>query len=230
MSNKILQIIKVDTSLVDEIKSSFGNLMTSDGVDANNRLRRFLKVKMQKTFPSDATWPLKNYIIEPMDDSNEGPQQVEAMKKRFPNFVSKIQLIDNEFIESNAMYELLCAFYDAFELDNEAIIDVHQMRIMCVPRRGTGDYAGAAHLSPQGWHQDGFNYLAIIGMGYHNVIGGEVMVSDSQTNPPFMKTRLEPGTMLLVKDDYLWHNADTIQPLDPNKDAYVDIILLSTNK
>lgn len=220
MANKILQIIKVDASLIDEIKPSFNDLPETNHADGHYRLRKYSRIKMQKNFPSRETWPLMNYTIEQLDDNTF--TQSKKYNTHQGGTVRKFELIDKEVIESNAMYELLCAFYDACELDNDVIIDIHQMRVLC--------QGGATQMSPEGWHQDGFNCVTIIGIDRCNIIGGELMASDEKTNPPFMTASLDSGTMLIIDDDYLWHNARSIQSLDDTKSAYFDSLIFLAKK
>ena len=220
MANKILQIIKVDASLMDEIKPSFNDLPETDHVDGHYRLRKYSRIKMQKNFASRETWPLMNYTIEQLDDNTF--TQSKKYNTHQGGTVRKFELIDKEVIESNAMYELLCAFYDACELDNDVIIDIHQMRVLC--------QGGATQMSPEGWHQDGFNCVTIIGIDRCNILGGELLASDDKTNPPFMKAPLDSGTMLIIDDDYLWHNARSIQSMDDTKPAYFDSLIFLAKK
>jgi len=220
MANKILQIIKVDASLVDEIKPSFNDLPETDHVDGNYRLRKYLKVKMKKDHPSSETWPLNNYLIDPLEDTTF--KQSKKYNTHQGGIVRKFEPVDTKVIESNAMYELLRAFYDACELDNDVVVDIHQMRVLC--------QGGATQMSPEGWHQDGFNCVTIIGIDRCNIIGGELLASDSKTNPPFMTAPLDSGTMLIIDDDYLWHNARSIQPLDDTKPAYFDSLIFLAKK
>ena len=220
MANKILQIIKVDASLIDEIKPSFNDLPETNHADGHYRLRKYSRIKMQKNFPSRETWPLMNYTIEQLDDNTF--TQSKKYNTHQGGTVRKFELIDKEVIKSNAMYELLRAFYDACELDNDVIIDIHQMRVLC--------QGGATQMSPEGWHQDGFNCVTIIGIDRCNILGGELLASDDKTNPPFMKAPLDSGTMLIIDDDYLWHNARSIQPLDDKKPAYFDSMIFLAKK
>jgi hypothetical protein len=96
------------------------------------------------------------------------------------------------------------------------------MRVLC--------QGGATQMAPEGWHQDGYNCVTIIGIERCNIIGGELMASDSKTNTPFMEVPLDSGTMLIVDDDYLWHNARTIQPIDDSKPAYFDSLIFTAKK
>jgi|TARA_B100001105_G_scaffold135022_1_gene108147 hypothetical protein len=213
MANKILQIIKVDAQLMEEVKSSFNDLPETDHDDGHYRLRKYLRVTMKKEH-------LNNYLIKPLDDTTF--KQSKKYNTHQGGKVRKFKPIDSKVIKSNAMYELLRAFYDACELDSGVIIDIHQIRVLC--------QGGATQMAPEGWHQDGYNCVTIIGIERCNIIGGELMASDGKTNPPFMEASLDSGTMLIVNDDYLWHNARTIQPIDDNKPAYFDSFIFTAKQ
>jgi hypothetical protein len=224
MSNKILQIIKVDASLMDEIKPSFNDLPETNHADGHYRLRKYSKVTIAKKPPSEETWPEKNYVIEQINNSTF--TQSKKYNTHQGDVVRKFEPIDSKVIESNAMYELLRAFYDACEfsndMDSSTVVDIHQMRVLC--------QGGATQMAPEGWHQDGYNCVTIIGIERCNIIGGELMASDGKTNTPFMEVPLDSGTMLIVDDDYLWHNARTIQPIDDSKPAYFDSLIFTAKK
>ena len=220
MANKILQIIKVDASLVDEIKPSFNDLPETDHVDGNYRLRKYLKVKMKKDHPSSETWPLNNYIIEPLEDTTF--KQSKKYNTHQGGIVRKFEPVDTKVIESNAMYELLRAFYDACELDNDVVVDIHQMRVLC--------QGGATQMSPEGWHQDGYDYIAVIGVERNNIIGGEMLLSTSKVDAPFLQATIDTGTLVIVNDGYLWHNGRSIQPIDDSKPAWMDVMVFTLQK
>lgn len=224
MANKILQIIKVDAQLMDGIKSSFDDLPETDHADGNYRLRKYSKVAIAKRPPSAETWPEKNYVIKQIDDTTF--TQSKKYNTHQGGTDRKFEFIDKDIIESKAMYELLSVFYDACELVNDmystSVVDIHQMRIIC---RG-----GATQTTPEGWHQDGFNCVAIIGIDRCNIIGGELMAATDKTETPFMKAPLDSGTMLIVDDDYLWHNGTSIQPIDPDSLAYFDALIFTVKR
>ena len=56
------------------------------------------------------------------------------------------------------------------------------------------------------------------------------MASTDKTETPFMKAPLDSGTMLIVDDDYLWHNGTSIQPIDPESLAYFDALIFTVKR
>jgi hypothetical protein len=120
------------------------------------------------------------------------------------------------------MRELVIAFYDACSLNDLHEIDIHQMRAVC--------QGGATQLSPEGWHQDGYDCIAMIGINRCNIIGGEILLSTSKTEPPFLQAVMDPGTMVIVDDSHLWHNGRSIQPVDDDKPAYMDAMVFTAKR
>jgi hypothetical protein len=96
------------------------------------------------------------------------------------------------------------------------------MRVKCI--------GGATQLSPEGWHQDGYDCIAMIGIDRQNIIGGEVLLSTSKTEEPFLKAVMDSGTMVIVDDSYLWHNGRSIQPVDDNQPAWMDLMVFTMKR
>ena len=130
--------------------------------------------------------------------------------------------IDVDVLTSVALRKMVRTFRHACRLPVLYTMDVHQMRV-----RSTG---GATQLSPEGWHQDGYDCIAMIGINRCNVIGGEILLSTSKTDPPFLQAVMDPGTMVIVDDSHLWHNGRSIQPLENGKLAYMDAIVFTAKK
>ena len=86
---------------------------------------------------------------------------------------------------------------------------------------------GATQLSPEGWHQDGYDCIAMIGIDRCNIIGGELLLSTSKTEHPFLQAVMDDGTMVIVDDSHLWHNGMAIQPIRDNKPAWMDLFIIT---
>ncbi len=214
MANTILQIIKVDPELMDQIKPSFGQLPETDHADGKYRLRRYSKVRAEE--PRNRGF----WFIEQLDADIF--TQSENYNKHQGGMSRKFDPIDEDVIQSGAMREMVTAFYDACSLSDRHVFDIHQMRVIC---RG-----GATQLSPEGWHQDGYDCIAIIGIDRCNIIGGEVLLSTSKTEKPFLTAVMDSGTMVIVDDSHLWHNGRSIQPIDDNKPAYMDAMVFTARR
>ena len=101
-------------------------------------------------------------------------------------------------------------------------MNVHQVRVKCK--------GGATQLSPEGWHQDGYGCIAMIGIDRCNIIGGELLLSTNKTEPPFLQAVMDDGTMVIIDDSHLWHNGMAIQPIRDNKPAWMDILIFTAKK
>ena len=127
--------------------------------------------------------------------------------------------IDEEVIQSVALSELAAAFLMACNIVNQHEFDIHQMRVKCL--------GGATQISPEGWHQDGYDFVAMIGVDRNNIIGGEILLSTNKTEKPFLQSTIDTGTLVVVNDTYLWHNGRSIQPCNDEEPAWLDVLVFT---
>jgi len=120
------------------------------------------------------------------------------------------------------MREMIGIFLAPLDKSVKYEFDIHQMRVKCK--------GGATQLSPEGWHQDGYDRIAMIGVARHNIIGGEALLSTHKTDAPFLQATLDAGTMLIIDDNYLWHNGRSIQPIDDTLPAWMDLLVFTLKK
>jgi hypothetical protein len=209
MANTILQIIKVNPVHLDEIKTSFNHLPESDHADGSYRLRKYSHVSVC------GSGEITDLHAKQFTQSSKYNQHQGGMARNFNN-------IDCDVLNGAGMRNFAAAFRDGCSLARTFTMDIHQMRVRC-----TG---GATQLSPEGWHQDGYDCIAMIGVDRCNIIGGEVLLSTSKTEPPFMEAVMDTGTMIIVDDSHLWHNGRSIQPIDDDKPAYMDAMIFTAKK
>jgi hypothetical protein len=212
MINAILQIVKIDPELVEAIKPSFDTLPHTDHADGHFRLRKYSRIKAEV---HRGSWFVESLNMQTFNQSRKYNKHQGGMSRSF-------NPIDDDVIHSTAMRELLTAFYEACHLPDLHEVDVHQMRVKC-----TG---GATQLSPEGWHQDGYDCIAMIGISRHNVFGGEILLSTGKTETPFLQAELDSGTMVIVDDGHLWHNGRAIQPVDDDKGAHMDMLVFTAKR
>ena len=214
MKNAILQIIKIDPELMRGVEDSFNNLPETDHADGKYRLRKYASIEAKAGacgFVTSLTKLNKQSFI-----------QSEKYNKHQGGMARRFEEIDDHVINSDVMYEVAGVFAESCSLGDLFSMDIHQMRIKCK--------GGATQLSPEGWHQDGYDYIAVIGVGRDNVIGGEMLLSTDKTSSPFLQAVLDTGTMMIIDDSHLWHNARSIQPVEDNKPAWVDVFVLTAKK
>ncbi len=209
--NNILQICKFDPALFDAIKPSFADLPDYQHDDGQYRRRRYSKAraKLDVLQEGGAIRPSEGNVFH----------QSEKFNKHQGGVARAFENIEPEIMNSEAMRQLTMALFDACKLDDDHEFEVHQFRIICSH--------GATQVAPEGWHQDGFDHVAIVGVHRENVIGGEIILSASKTEPPFFTAILECGTMVILKDNFLWHNARTAQAIDDDKPAWIDAMVLT---
>ena len=218
--NTILQITKVEPELLDEIKDSFNDLPETDHADGNYRLRKYSHVGVSHKPPSGDSWPKNIIEIEDLEtgsftQSTEYNKHQGGMKRDFNS-------VDENVLKSDGFSELANAFREACKLGDYFTMDIHQMRVKCL--------GGATQLSPEGWHQDGYDYIAVIGVDRNNIIGGEMLLSTSKVDAPFLQATIDTGTLVVVDDSYLWHNGRSIQPIDDDKPAWMDVLIFTSRK
>jgi hypothetical protein len=73
-------------------------------------------------------------------------------------------------------------------------------------------------LQGQGIHKDGSKYLSILVINRHNVDGAvNYIYRDKQGTQPIVETELDPGEILHIKDDEIFHSVTHIRPVDPEQ-------------
>ncbi|CAJ1352253.1 unnamed protein product [Effrenium voratum] len=91
---------------------------------------------------------------------------------------------------------------------DKAELGVHLIRTCCK--------GGAVQISP-GFHQDGFQYVALIVLERSNAAGAENCLAVDKCAEPFMTRKLEPGEGLIFNDQKLWHHVTDLTIADPSK-------------
>jgi hypothetical protein len=209
MANTILQITKIDPGYLNQIKRSFNDLPETDHTDGSYRLRKYSRVGVNSSLE------VEDLNVNTFTQSTKYNQHQGGMKRNFDG-------IDKDILNSAGMRELVGAFCEGCKLGDYFTMDIHQMRVRCK--------GGATQLSPEGWHQDGYDCIAMIGIDRCNIIGGEVLLSTSKTEKPFLQAVMDPGTMVIVDDSHLWHNGRSIQPIDDDKPAYMDAMVFTVKR
>jgi len=210
MTNTILQITKINSSHLDEIKSSFNDLPETDHVDGSYRLRKYSHVLVD----CEVDTQISDLGVTQFKQSSKYNQHQGGMARNFNS-------IDEDVLQSPGMLEIVKAFMDACKFV-VVEMDIHQMRVKC--------QGGATQLSPEGWHQDGYDCIAMIGINRCNIMGGEILLSTSKTEPPFLEAVMDPGTMVIVDDSHLWHNGGAIQPVINDEPAYMDAMVFTAKR
>ena len=82
-------------------------------------------------------------------------------------------------------------------------------------------------VSPEGVHQDGYDFIAIIGIERYNISGGQAFVHRTYGGKAIFESSLKSGEMLMINDKKLWHNANGIFRMHPDMQGYMDAFILT---
>jgi selenocysteine lyase/cysteine desulfurase len=95
---------------------------------------------------------------------------------------------------------------------------VHQIRV---------EVSTSVSPVPEGVHQDGYNYVAIVCITRNNIMGG-VNKLFSLDDKLVYSTILKAGEMLFINDRELKHYVSDVICVDDNKDAFRDVLIITT--
>jgi hypothetical protein len=95
------------------------------------------------------------------------------------------------------------AVFAALEPVPQWHIEAHQFRI--------DTHSGLGRPTPEGAHRDGVDFVAVIMLGRHHVIGGETRVFEAHGTSGVRFTLEEPWSMLLLDDARVIHETTPIQ-------------------
>ncbi len=91
--------------------------------------------------------------------------------------------------------------------DGRWYIEAHPFRITTA--------GGVGRPTPEGAHRDGVDFVAVVMVGRHHIVGGETRVFDAAGPYGLRFTLAEPWSVLLLDDQRVIHESTPIQPLEP---------------
>ncbi|SAI46685.1 Uncharacterized protein conserved in bacteria [Bordetella ansorpii] len=101
-------------------------------------------------------------------------------------------------------------------------IEVHQFRIYAQPSGGLP--------TPEGIHRDGVSFVFMMLVNRVNVLNGETGIYDRQKRRLANYTLSTPMEAALVNDERTMHGVSPILALDPDKEGYRDVLVVTFNK
>jgi hypothetical protein len=100
-------------------------------------------------------------------------------------------------------------------------IGLHQIRITC-----EDEYVG--HPVPEGWHTDGYDYVAIVCVAGSNFCGGTSRIkSDLELDHDLFSRTLKPTEILIFNDRKYFHHTDPINNRRQGEMGYRDILVIT---
>jgi len=206
----LLRIDQLSNRAVTSVKKSFKNLPETNHRDGKYRLRRYSKIKLLAE-------PQKFQELEVAEftqssDYNTFQGDVE---RKFEN-------LEPDTLDSYGLREIVYLFRSLNQLSVGTEVDIHQMRVITLEED--------TPVSPEGFHQDGYNCIAMFGIERHNISGGELLVANGKNDTPFVCLPINDGTGAFLDDQALWHNATDINRIDTEDQGYMDSFILTANK
>lgn len=200
-----LQLTKLSDTAIAQLAPTFTQLPKTSHADGKFRLRRYSVVAFKNGEVLDLN---KNEFMQ-TDDIN-----------RFQgNVVRQFEPVEETTLKSDGMREMCQLFATSNNLINGQEIEIHQIRIAAV--------YDETQVAPEGVHQDGFEHIALIGMGRHNIEGGDIMLYNSFNEAPFFRKVLQSGEVAMLADNKLWHNAQPIRSVNQGQEGYMDVFVLT---
>jgi len=223
---KLLELTKVSTPSVAELRGSFDRLPETEHKDGKFRLRRYSVIELRTSFwDANEGAEIRQLPVKEFTQSTEYNKHQGGMKRKFEN-------IEEEVLQSDGFKEICLTFKRANNMVDGQQIDVHQMR--CVTLNGKSE------LAPEGVHQEGFDRIGMVSINRHNISGGEVHLYKSKVEidqggplnvperEPFLKYELDDGEMVVVDDSKLWHWGSPVVA-NTTQQGHIDMFILCAN-
>ncbi|MGD8170243.1 2OG-Fe dioxygenase family protein [Vibrio sp. TRT 21S02] len=200
-----LQLMKLSESTIAELAPSFTKLPHTKHADGAYRLRRYSVVAL--------------YEGKVVDLNKNEFMQTGEINRFQGNIIRQFQPIEDSTLLSEGMQEICTMFAATNHLQDGQEIEIHQIRISAVYEQ--------TQVAPEGVHQDGFKHIALVGMGRHNIEGGDIMLYSSFNEAPFFRKVLQNGEVAMLADNKLWHNAQPIRSVIQGEEGYMDVFVLT---
>ncbi|HDM8199617.1 TPA: 2OG-Fe dioxygenase family protein [Vibrio harveyi] len=200
-----LHLTQLSMAAIEQLSPSFEGLPRTEHADGQYRLRRYSVVGFENGQVIDLN---KNSFVQSSDIN------------RFQgDVVRQFEPIEKGILSSDGFREMCALFVNANHLPEGQEIEVHQIRITAI--------YDETQVAPEGVHQDGFDHIALVGVGRHNIMGGDIMLYSSHNQAPFFRKVLENGEVAMLADSKLWHNAVPIRSVINDQEGHMDVFVLT---
>ncbi len=200
-----LHLTQLSIRAIEQLSPSFEGLPRTEHADGQYRLRRYSVVGFENGQVIDLN---KNSFVQSSDIN------------RFQgDVVRQFEPIEKGILSSDGFREMCALFVNANHLPEGQEIEIHQIRITAI--------YDETQVAPEGVHQDGFDHIALVGVGRHNIMGGDIMLYSSHNQAPFFRKVLENGEVAMLADSKLWHNAVPIRSVINDQEGHMDVFVLT---
>ncbi|WP_050906988.1 2OG-Fe dioxygenase family protein [Vibrio harveyi] len=200
-----LHLTQLSMAAIEQLSPSFEGLPRTEHADGQYRLRRYSVVGFENGQVIDLN---KNSFVQSSDIN------------RFQgDVVRQFEPIEKGILSSDGFREMCALFVNANHLPEGQEIEIHQIRITAI--------YDETQVAPEGVHQDGFDHIALVGVGRHNIMGGDIMLYSGHNQAPFFRKVLENGEVAMLADSKLWHNAVPIRSVINDQEGHMDVFVLT---
>tara|TARA_Y100000593_G_scaffold14582_1_gene27850 strand:- start:12901 stop:13557 length:657 start_codon:yes stop_codon:yes gene_type:complete len=217
---KLMQLDQLDKDVIATVKASFDNLPHTEHKDGKYRLRRYSKIELRTEFWNAA----ENIRITDLACSDF--KQSSDYNLHQGDLERKFEGLEEETLKTEGFKAICHTFKKNNNLVDGVEVHVHQLRVITLE-----ELNGSAPVAPEGIHQDGYDYIAMVGIHRSNIVGGELKAYESKDSPAILTHALKDGQMLFLKDRVMWHYAtDVIKKHKEIDQGYGDWFVLCANK
>jgi len=193
---------------VSTLKDSFNKLPTTDHRDGKYRLRRYSRIKLSDSIH-----------FKYMKLESEAFNQPTHYNKFQGGIDRQFEDIEDDVVNSGGMLEMCDTFLASSGFSDDHEIEIHQMRIVTREE--------LTPVSPEGVHQDGYRFIAMVGISRYNITGGNLLVCKTYEGKPIVDFPLESGEMIMLDDRAMWHDATQIKPVNNSVQGWMDAFILT---
>lgn len=197
--------------LPEEASNSFADLSLDIYVPVKNRYRRFTQYRMRH---ENNDWQFESL-----------PHRAYVTYSKFNSVAGGVEREYEPIITDFTGHIRLAANSIPLDTADEWQINVHQYRIFVKERELEGV------IVPEGLHKDGHDYVFIGVYDRHNITGAELSLRpDNDKETPFFITTLPAGKGVVFEDKIMWHYVTQIEPIDGQKTAYRDTVVVAFSR
>jgi hypothetical protein len=99
-------------------------------------------------------------------------------------------------------------------------VEAHQFRIEARPGE-------PGEPTPEGMHRDGVDYVLVLLVRRDNIASGTTLIGGSDGSFTSSFTLVDPFDAVWVDDHRVHHGVTAVEPVDPTKPAYRDVLVLT---
>lgn len=99
-------------------------------------------------------------------------------------------------------------------------VEVHQFRVEAQPSQ-------PSHPTPEGLHRDGVDWVFVLLVSRQNVESGVTTILDLERRPIGCFTLTAPLDAALVDDSRVFHGVTPIEPVDPTRPGFRDVLVVT---